>query len=301
MFQTEAGAVYGEYRKNITSPWMLLGERVQDLAYDVHTYKHTTMGFERDIKAMPEQYEYSLSFFQRFYRPDNVVLVIAGDIDTARTLGLIRTYYGPWQKGYVPPKIVQEPPQKAERTGEVSYPGRTLPILNIAYKGEAFDPGNHTYLASMLFADLAFGETSDLYRKLYIKEQRVQSLDASVPMNRDMPLFEITAMVKKVDDVAAVRSEIESTIARFQKEPVDAQRLAELKRRTKYRFLMSLDTPARVAGGLARLVALTGGIEVVDAFYANLDKVTPEEVMAAARQYYTEERRTVVVLKGAAQ
>ena len=54
-FQTEAGAVYGEYRKSITSPFSLLNEKVQDLAYDVHTYKHTTIGFEADIKAMPEQ------------------------------------------------------------------------------------------------------------------------------------------------------------------------------------------------------------------------------------------------------
>ncbi|MBI4810043.1 MAG: insulinase family protein [Ignavibacteriales bacterium] len=92
-FQTEAGAVYGEYRKNVTQPFALLNEKVQDLAYDVHTYKHTTMGFEADIKAMPEQYEYSLSFFNRFYRPENVVILIAGDIEPKGTMELINKYY----------------------------------------------------------------------------------------------------------------------------------------------------------------------------------------------------------------
>ena len=58
-FQTEAGAVYGEYRKSITSPFAWLREKMMDLAYDVHTYKHTTIGFERDIKIMPQQFEYS--------------------------------------------------------------------------------------------------------------------------------------------------------------------------------------------------------------------------------------------------
>ena len=53
-FQTEAGAVYGEYRKGITSPWWVLTMYMQNLAYDVHTYKHTTIGFEEDIDAMPE-------------------------------------------------------------------------------------------------------------------------------------------------------------------------------------------------------------------------------------------------------
>jgi predicted Zn-dependent peptidase len=108
-------------------------------------------------------------------------------------------------------------------------------------------------------------------------------------------------MVKNVDDIAAVRAEIEATIAKFQQEPVDQKRLEDLKRRTKYGFLMSLDTPARVAGGLSRWVALTGGVDVVDEFYANLEKVTTEDVLNAARYYYTQDRRTVVVLKGAAQ
>jgi zinc protease len=119
-FQTEAGAVYGEYRKSITQPFMLLSEKMQNLAYDVHTYKHTTIGFEDDIKAMPEQYEYSLSFFNRFYRPENVVLVIAGDLDPAATLALVKRFYGDWKKGYTAPAVTPEPPQSAERRGLLS-------------------------------------------------------------------------------------------------------------------------------------------------------------------------------------
>ena len=64
---------------------------------------------------------------------------------------------------------------------------------------------------------------------------------------------------------------------------------------------MNLDTPDRVAGRLAYFVAITGGIEAVDAYYATLAKVTPEDIMNAAKKYFVPERRTVVVLKGAAQ
>ncbi|MCR4416040.1 MAG: insulinase family protein, partial [Thermoguttaceae bacterium] len=104
-FQTEAGAVYGEYRKSVTQPFFLLEERLKDLAYDVHTYKHTTMGFEADVKAMPGAYEYSLAFFDRFYRPENVVLLIVGDVEPQPVLELVRKYYGPWKRGYQAPKI----------------------------------------------------------------------------------------------------------------------------------------------------------------------------------------------------
>jgi zinc protease len=298
-FQTEAGAVYGEYRKSITSPFSVLNEKVQDLAFDVHTYKHTTIGFEADIKAMPEQYEYSKSFFTRFYRPENVVLIITGDIDTRKTMKLITKYYSDWKKGYVNPEIVPEPPQKAERKAEITYNGKTLPIIDIAYKGDAFDPANMDYAAANLLGDLAFGETSDLYRKLVINEQKVQFISASVPVNRDAPLFEIYSMVKKLEDLDSIRDDVYNTLEVFKTRTVDEKRLSDLKKRYKYGFLMGLDTPDHVAGGLARYVAVTGGIEDVDRFYKKIDAVTPQDIMKAAQKYFAPERRTVVVLKGA--
>jgi zinc protease len=298
-FQTEAGAVYGEYKKSITSPYMLLYEKTQNLAYDVHTYKHTVIGFEEDIKAMPEAYDYSRSFFNRYYRPENVVLILVGDIDTRKTMILVEKYYGAWEKGYVSPEIHAEPVQTAERTGEVSYPGKSLPILSLAYKGDAFDTNNREFVAAMLLGDLAFGETSDLYKRLYLQEQKVESIASSIPRNRDVPLFEVYAMVKDEGDLDYVRSQIEQTIEHYQTVMVDAKRLNDLQRRRKYSFLMSLDTPNKVAGGLARYVALTGGIGCVDELYVAFDSITPEDIMNAAKKYYVSERRTIVVLKGA--
>jgi zinc protease len=300
-FQTESGAIYGEYRKGVTNPFEVLDERVRDLAFDVHTYKHTTIGFERDIKAMPEAYDYSLGFFKRFYRPENVVILVVGDVKPDAVLKLVRKYYSGWQKGYEPSSVQQEPPQKAERTGTVTYPGKTLPILDMAFKGDAFDPANTDFVAATVLGDLAFGETSDIYKKLYIQEQRVDELQASIPLQRDMPLFEIVARIKKDEDIPLIQDEVLKTVASFQTTPVDAQRLAGVKKRRRYEFLMNLDTPDRVAGRLAYFVAITGGIDAVDAYYTALAKVTPEDVMKAAKKYFVPERRTIVVLKGEAK
>ncbi|HMK38257.1 MAG TPA: pitrilysin family protein [Bacteroidota bacterium] len=300
-FQTESGAIYGEYRKGVTNPYEVLDEKVRDLAFDVHTYKHTTIGFERDIKSMPEGFDYSLGFFKRFYRPENVVLLIVGDIKPDAVLPLVRKYYSSWQKGYEPSDVRQEPPQTGERTGTVTYPGKTLPILDMAFKGDAFDPANPDFVAATVLGDLAFGETSDIYKKLYIQEQRVDAIGASIPVQRDVPLFEIVSRIKKEEDIPLIQEEILRTIAAFQATPVDSGRLAGVKKRRRYEFLMNLDTPDRVAGRLAHIVAVTGGIEAVDAYYTALAKVTPEEIMKAAQKYFTPERRTIVVLKGAAR
>lgn len=297
-FQTEAGAVYGEYRKGVTDPFFLLEERLRDLAYDAHTYKHTTMGFEADIKAMPKAYEYSRAFFHRFYRPENVVLLIVGDVDPKATMDLVTKYYGPWKPGYQAPAVPREPEQTKERSGQVKYPGQTLPVLTIAYRGEAFDPSNRDYVAALLLGDLAFGRNSDIYKRLVVQEQKVEFITADIPLNRDLPLFQIVAMVKKAEDLDCVRDEVYRTLEEFKAKPVAAERLREVKQRNKYAFLMELDSAGGVAAALARLVAITGGIAAVDELYAAFDRLTPSDVQEATQKYFDARRRTVMVLRG---
>jgi len=297
-FRTEAGAVYGEYRKNFTSPFRQAHEKMMNTAFDKHTYKHTTMGFEKDIKAMPEMYDYSKSFFKRYYRPENCVLFLVGDFEAARAKEMIKEFYSDWEPGYVPPQILPEPFQTGERRVDVAYPGRTLPLVWIAYKGDAFDPTNKKVASAYLLADLAFGENSDIYKKLVIREQKVQWIQGDFGFNRDPKLYDVYTRVKNPDDIEYVIKEINKTTARFRTSMVSIEYLENLKKRTRYGFLMGLDTPGRAAGSLARTIALTGGIEAIDELYNTLDSITPEDIRMAAERYLQDDRRTVLVLKG---
>jgi zinc protease len=297
-FQTEAGAVYGEYRKNRTSPWEVLFESLQKTAFTRHTYGHTTMGFEADIKAMPTLYAYSKEFFSRYYRPENVVLLLAGDFEPDKTLAMIRKHYGGWKKGYVAPAVPVEPAQTAERKVDVRYDGKTLPLLVVAYKGERMDVSNKLMVAGSMLDDLMFGETSEIYKKLVLKEQKVQFISADFDFNRDPGLWSVYAMVKDAKDIPYVRAEIDRTVEVFGTSPVDGKKLENLKKRLKYAFLMNLDTPDKVAGRLARFVAITGGMDIVDQLYAAYDAVTAADIQQAVTTYLTPARRTIATLKG---
>ncbi len=298
MFRTEAGAVYGEYRKNRTNPFFAIYEAVHKAAYDRHTYGHTTMGYEQDIKAMPEMFDYSKSFFSRFYRPENAVLLIVGSIDAEPTIELVRKYYGSWQPGYVAPEVPPEPPQTAERRIDVAYEGRSLPIVWLAYKSTAFDPQNANQMGAALLCELVFGETSEIFKKLVIDEQVLEFIAADLNINRDPGLIDIYARVKDPQKIDYVLSEIDRVVAEAQAAPPDAKRLEDLQSRLKYGFLMNLDTPGHVAQRLARLIAVTGGIDAADELYRAYDRVTPEGVQAAANEYLVPEKRTVAVLRG---
>jgi zinc protease len=301
VFETEAGAVYGEYRKNRMSPFFTAYEAVRQKAFTRHTYGHTTIGYEADIKRMPELYDYSIEFFKRFYRPDNVVLLIAGDVDPSRTAALAARYYGDWKPGYQAPAVPQEPEQKEQRRVEVSYDGRSLPMLWIAYKAGRFDPQDRLGVAAQLLAELSFGETSAIHRDLVLDRQLVESISADLGLNRDPGTLDIVARIKDESSIPTVMDAIEQTIARAKQELPDAQRLADLKSRLRYSFLMRLDTPDHVCAALSRIVALSGGVEAVDALQAAYAAVRPEDIREAARSWLVPERRTIATLRGSAK
>lgn len=297
-FRTEAGAVYGEYRKGRTNPFFVIYEATRDAAFKVHTYGHTTMGYVEDIRAMPTMFDYSQRFFDRYYRPENTVLLISGDFDPQEVLDQVRKYFGDWEPGYVAPEVPAEPEQTEERRVDVTYEGRSLPIVWVAYKAPGFDPRDRAWAASHLISGLYFGETSALYKKLVLDEHVVEFLDASLDPSRDPGLMDILSRVKDPEKVDYVLEEIEATIAQAQEAPPDQQRLADIKSRLKYEFLMGLDTPQKVNGALAGFVAATGGIEAVDTLFATIDAVTADDVQAAASQVLIPARRTVAVLRG---
>jgi zinc protease len=296
-FQTEAGAVYGEYRKNRASPGFQLHEALRATAFTRHTYGHTTMGFEKDIARMPRMLDYSRKFFSRYYRPDNTVLIVTGDVDVAATMALVDRYWARWKKGYVPPKVAREPEQKAERRVEVAYEGKTLPIVTFAYKGGAFAPDDLGWVSSLVLAEVAFGPTSPIYKRLVLEERLAQSLFVQPSESRDPGLFTIGAVVADPGQVDAVRAALEEAIAAARREPVPAQRIADTVSHLRYRFLLHLDTPDRVAEQLAEVAALTGGVAALDQLYTTLAQVTPETVRAAAERLLDARRRTVAILR----
>ncbi len=299
MFQTEAGAVYGEYRKVKANPFFTINEAVRKAAFDEHTYGHTALGFVEDIQRMPELFDHSRSFFSRFYRPENSILLIVGDIDVDKTMAMARKYYGPWKKGYEKPAVKTEPEQKGERKLDVAYEGSSLPILWMSYKTEAFDPSNKRQVSLQLLCDLAFGETSEVHKKLVLDQQLVEFVACENNMNRDPSLVDIIARVKDPAKVAAVQAELEATIARFQQDAPAAEQLKALQSRFKYRFLMNLDTPMSVAESIVPFLAMTARLDSVDQSFATVDTVKPADVTDAARFYFVPARRTVAVLKGA--
>jgi zinc protease len=149
-----------------------------------------------------------------------------------------------------------------------------------------------------MLGDIMFGDTSEIYAKLVLNEQKVQMLGANFGLNRDPNLNAIMAMVKKIEDVEYVKAEIDRTLKKYQAELMDAKRLEDLKSNLKYSFLMRLSSTADVAGSLPEIIAISGGIDALDRYYTTLQTITPEDIRQAAIKYFTDHRKTEILVRG---
>ncbi len=295
-FRTEAGAILGEYNLNFSNPVALLQERLHDRAYLFHPYKHTTLGLLADIQDMPNHYDYSREFYDRYYRPNNSFIVVVGDFDQAELERLVGQYYAGWEEGDYEPTIPVEPPQTRLRTDEVTWPNPTLPFVMFGYRVPAFSDQSIEMPALDVLSQLLFSETSPLFQELYLEEQVVDALTGGAVDSRDAPLFTITARVTDPARIEYVRQAIVDEIDRMKVEPVDDATLAATKSHMRYQFAMGLDNPGGIARTLSHYLQLTEDAETVNRVYRLYDAVTAADIMHAATVYFAETKRTVVTL-----
>ncbi|MEP7265719.1 MAG: pitrilysin family protein [Bacteroidota bacterium] len=291
-FKTEAGAVKGEYTKNSSSPYTQLNEKIADVAFDKHTYKHTTMGFFKDIVDMPNQYEYSKQFFQRFYRPENATILVVGDVTPEQVNALSEKYFGKWERGNYVSKIDVEPVQTEQRSTHIQVPGFP-PAVTLDFKGPAYSDQNNDMQAIDLLNAILFSEKSDLYNKLVVKESKVRSMDGSANNTVDPYLIEISASLVKKEDMQYVKDEFMKAIDYAKTNPVDAQQLADVKMRLRYGFAMGIDSPSRIAEALAGYIWVTNNPESINIAYRQYEKVTAADIMRVAAKYYVTSALTI--------
>ncbi len=294
-FKTEAGAVKGEYTKNNSSPYSRLYESVLNTAFDIHTYKHTTMGFLEDIVDMPNQYDFSLEFFKRYYRPEYCTIIVVGDVTSDRVNALAEKYFGKWERGNYVTSILQEPVQTATRYFHLQVP-QFPPYLDIKFKTPAFSLENNDYHALSILSQVLFSERSELYKKLVVKEQTARNISGGVYPTRDPYLFSASVSLVKAESMAALKKEILDAIEQSKKTPVSAEILKATKDRIRYSFAMSMDSPDAIANAVALYTWVTGDPSSINRSYELFESVTAADIQRVAEKYLVPSRMTIATI-----
>jgi zinc protease len=295
-FKTETRAVLGEYDKSASNPATKLEEAQREAAFQVHPYRHTTMGFLADIEDMPNQHEYARLFRARWYRPELATVVVAGDVAPEATLRLVERAFGGWRRGAPRVAIPAEPPPRGAAYAHVPWATPTLPWVTVAIHAPAFAAGSREWAALRLALALGFGETSDAYRRLVEDEQLVDQLSVDAPPTVDPGLFTVSARLRRPEDALRVRDALLAVLARARAAPPDPARLADEIAATRSAFVRSLDSSEAIADVLARYAVFERSGATLERLQRTVAAVTPDDVLRAARAFATDAGLVVTTL-----
>lgn len=309
IFQTEAGAVLGEYRKNSSDPGEKMDEALVALAYPNHSYGHTTMGFYEDILDMPNHYQAAVAFYNTYYRPNNCVLVIAGDVKTSDIMAQVEEYYGKWQRGEIS-KVPVPPWSQGEKRQHIPWEADVPPRISVTFRMPAYRTGSIETAVGELLPELLASRTAPLYRKLRYEKQTVQdfylvagsqyyqSFDPYLLVAQGQLFNELYKKQGKgyfedvLGDIFGGFEELKSFSARK-----DAtQTLGVLKSKYRNDFLAGLSSPATIAERFAWFYRFERDPQVFDKLIASVDNLTTTDINAFARKYFVADNRIVVTL-----
>ncbi|WP_437919521.1 M16 family metallopeptidase [Sphingobacterium sp. LRF_L2] len=176
-------------QRYLNQPYGDVWLRLRPLAYKVHPYRWATIG--KELKHIEEaQMDDVRDFFQRFYLPNNAIMVIAGDVDFNQVKELSEKWFGNIPSGVkMVRSLPQEPKQEAARREEV-YADVPVSSIYIAFHGFARD--DNDYATMDLLSDiLSRGNSSRLFRALVKDQPLFSEVNAYVMGSIDSNLFVI--------------------------------------------------------------------------------------------------------------
>ncbi len=301
-FYTERDVVAEERRLSVeTQAGSKLFEQLIATAFVAHPYQ-IYWEWLSEIGELTREEIYD--FFHTFYSPSNSVLVLAGDIDVDETVALAEKYFADWTSSTVPRKIeIDEPAQLGEKRVVVKFDAE--PALNIAYHKTAFDhPDNAVF--SVINRILSEGRTSRFYKNL-VEGKRI-ALSASAfefPGEGlgalDPNLFIIDAAPKAPATTADLEAAIYEELEILKTVPVDTLELQKIKNNMLSDFIWSLYDGFGLVGTLAEAELIARDYNYIGYVQRQIGKITPEDIMRVAKEYFTEDNRTVATLETIAE
>ena len=268
----------------------ILGENVRATAIMAHPYHWDVIGWMSDILSWTR--DEIVAYYRTYYAPNNAVLILVGDFESAKALALLEKYYAAIPAGPPPPPVTTvEPPQMGPKQvlvrKEAQAPSFTMVYHTPACTSPDFYPLN------ILESALLNGDSSRLYQRLVRDEQLAIDVGGGMSETIDPQLFTIDVKPRPGADLGRIEAVVEEELTRIKTAGVTVREFQKAMNEVKSGFYAGLQTIAGKAGQLGHFEIYYGGYEklftVMDAYQA----VTLPQIQEAAKKYFTENNKTV--------
>jgi len=268
-------------------------------AFDTYPNAHNFYGDFKDLDAA--RIEDVVTFYQQYYSPNNAVLAIAGDVNSADIFAKVEKYFGGIAARTTPAKPnLTETPQKAERRGVEEDKLANAPGLAVGYRMPA--RGTRDAIAGAVTGELLHnGQASRLYQSLVKDKGQAVSTDGGLnwPLGNPFEFNGPTLMTSFVvappgSNEATVLAAYDEVIADLKAKGPSAAELARVQAKMRSDWYAQLEEPLSRASTLSHAVLFDGNADVVSAVPDQIASVTADEVRKFAATYLAASNRTII-------
>jgi zinc protease len=286
---TERDVVLNERRDRVErNPEAVLNEMLLRMLYLNHPYGRPIIGWNHEIRALDRNT--ALSFYRRYYTPNNAVLVVAGDVTPPEVRRLAEATYGkiePRPEAVRAPRPV-EPPPAGHRTVTVRDEKVQEPQLQTAYivpSAVTAKPGEAEAL-SVLAEILGGGATSRFYDNLVRGDGAATYAGAYYSSNGlDDTRFVVYGVPKPGTNLRDLEEKMMAEVAKLQQKGVTEEELDRAKRSAIAQAIYSLDNQRMLANIVGQALTIGRSLEDVQDWPARIQAVTAEDVQRVAGKY----------------
>ena len=284
---TEREVIIEERNQRVeNSPAALFREQKDAVQYLNHRYGVPIIGWRHEMVSLDR--DDALAFYERFYAPNNAILVVAGDVTPDEVRALAQEHYGPIPANPALPERLRptEPPQTAERRITFRDARVAQPYVSRSYLAPERDSGaQDTAAALTILAEvLGSGTTSVMAEALQFDSQVATFTGAFYSgMSLDKTTFDVVVVPSEGVTLEEAEAAMDKVLAEFLTTGVDPEQLDRIKMQLRAAQIYARDNVDSIANRYGR--ALTQGLTVEDvqAWPDILQAVTADDVMAAAR------------------
>jgi zinc protease len=265
-----------------------------------HPYGTPIIGWEQTVSSISAKD--MQAFYERWYAPNNAVLIVAGDVTADEVRPLAEKYYGPIARAEVPDRDrLDEPQQNAPRRVELESPRVRQPSLSIRYLAPSYNTAEDAatpYALQVLSEVLGGGPTSRLYERLVVEDALAVSAGSWYsPSAVDTTDFGFYISPRPDIDLdkaeAALRAEIEDLLS----DGVSDQEVESAIDRLRADAVYAQDNVNTAPRVIGRALATGRSVADVEAWPNRISEVTPADVEAAAKQVLKPASSVTAVLK----
>lgn len=295
-FQVERDVVAEERRVRTDNPPIgYLYFRLFNTHYTAHPYHWTPIGFMNDILTWT--IEDIKAFHERYYQPNNAILIVTGDVDTKTVFKEAEAKFGKIPNRQ--PKVPEIHPVEPKRDGSIRQvilkENNTVDTLAIAYPIPNFEHEDQVVL-SAISELLSSGQSSRLHKSIIDEKQLANQVYGYNMEMTDPGIFIFMGLANPGVKLETLEAAIHEEIEKLKNGDVKKEELEKIKINAKADFIYSLESSSSV-NSLFGSYLVRGNLQPLLKYEENLDKITPEMVTAVAKKYFNNDLATTVIMK----